>query len=58
MPRAFFSKELTLEVMCIFVYACVCTLITQSYLNLCDLWTATCQALLSMGFPRQEYWSG
>ena len=21
-------------------------------------WIATCQALLSMGFPRQEYWSG
>ena len=21
-------------------------------------WTASCQALLSMGFPKQEYWSG
>ena len=21
-------------------------------------WTAVCQAPLSMGFPRQEYWSG
>ena len=21
-------------------------------------WTVACQALLSMGFPRQEYWSG
>ena len=21
------------------------------------LWTAACQAPLSMGFPRQEYWS-
>ena len=21
-------------------------------------WTVDCQALLSMGFPRQEYWSG
>ena len=21
-------------------------------------WTVGCQALLSMGFPRQEYWSG
>ena len=21
-------------------------------------WTITCQAPLSMGFPRQEYWSG
>ena len=22
------------------------------------LWTSACQATLSMGFPRQEYWSG
>ena len=22
------------------------------------LWTIACQAPLSMGFPRQEYWSG
>ena len=22
------------------------------------LWTAACQAPVSMGFPRQEYWSG
>ena len=22
------------------------------------LWTVVCQTLLSMGFPRQEYWSG
>ena len=21
-------------------------------------WTVACQALLSMGFPKQEYWSG
>ena len=25
--------------------------------NLCDTRTVTCQAPLSMGFPRQEYWS-
>ena len=24
----------------------------------CDLWTVACQASLSIGFPRQEYWSG
>ena len=23
-----------------------------------DLWTVACQALLSMGFSSQEYWSG
>ena len=25
---------------------------------LATLWTVVCQALLSMGFSRQEYWSG
>ena len=26
--------------------------------TLCDLWTVACQAPLSMGFSRHEYWSG
>ena len=26
--------------------------------TLATLWTVACQALLSMGFSRQEYWSG
>ena len=30
----------------------------QSRLTLCDLWTVACQAPLSLGFSRQEYWSG
>ena len=30
----------------------------QSSLTLCDLWTVACQAPLSLGFSRQEYWSG
>jgi len=25
---------------------------------ICDPWTVACQAPLSMGFFRQEYWSG
>ena len=30
-----------------------------SHVQLCaTLWTVSCQALLSMGFSRQEYWSG
>ena len=29
----------------------------QSCPTLCDPWTAACQAPLSMGFSRQEYWS-
>ena len=32
--------------------------VAQSCLTLCDLWTVACQASLSMGFFRQEYWSG
>ena len=30
----------------------------QSCLTLCDPWTLACQAPLSMGFPRQEHWTG
>ena len=32
--------------------------VAQSYLTLSDAWTAAYQASLSMGFSRQEYWSG
>ena len=38
--------------------ACVCAKFLQSCLTLCNLRTIARQALLSMGFPRQEYWSG
>ena len=31
-------------------FSCVCLFVTP--------WTVDCQALLSMGFSRQEYWSG
>ena len=37
---------------------CCCCLVTQSYPTLVTLWTAARQAPLSMGFPRQGYWSG
>ena len=33
-------------------------LATESCLTLCDPMDIACQALLSMGFSRQEYWSG
>ena len=33
-------------------------LVTQLCLSVCGPWTIACQAPLSMGFPRQEYWSG
>ena len=33
-------------------------LVTKSCLTLETPWSIACQALLSMGFPRQEYWNG
>ena len=38
--------------------ACMCAKVPQSCLTLCDPWTVALQAPLSMGFSRQEYWSG
>ena len=35
-----------------------CRLVTKSCLALCDPWTVTHQAPLSLGFPRKEYWNG
>ena len=49
------------------MYMCVCiyTIIYKyiyickyQILMICDPWTVACQAPLSMGFFRQEYWSG
>ena len=38
---------------------CVCCLVINSYTTLfVTPWTVAHQAPLSMGFPRQEYWSG
>ena len=40
-------------------FACMPAQSLQSYLTLCDtLGYAACKAPLSMGFSRQEYWSG
>ena len=33
-------------------------LVAKSYLTLATPWAVACQAPLSMGFSRQEYWSG
>ena len=33
-------------------------LVTQSCLTLCDTWTVAHKASPSMGFSRQQYWSG
>ena len=36
----------------------VMVLVTKSCLTLATPWTIACQAPLSVGFSRQEYWSG
>ena len=41
----------------IFPY-CMCAKSFQLWLNLATPWTVAYQAPLSMGFLRQEYWSG
>ena len=38
------------------LHACVLSLLSYVWL-FATPWTVSCQALLSMGFPRQEYWS-
>ena len=35
-----------------------CATSLRSCLTLATLWTVACQGPLSMGFSRQEYWSG
>ena len=37
---------------------CCCCLVAQSCLTFVTPQSVAQQALLSMGFPRQEYWSG
>ena len=44
---------------CVCVCVCTCTLTCFSLVLLfMTLWTISCQASLSIGFSRQEYWSG
>ena len=37
---------------------CCCCSVIKSCLTFVTLWAVACQAPLSMGFSRQEYWSG
>ena len=37
---------------------CCCCLVAKSCLTLSTPWTVAHQVPLSMGFPREEYWSG
>ena len=44
---------------CVYAYKKVKVLVTQLCLTLCEpMDYIACQATLSMGFSRQEYWSG
>ena len=40
-----------------YMHACVQNCLSRVWLFV-TLWTVTCQPLLSIGFSRQEYWSG
>ena len=40
------------------IHVMVGDLVCKSCPTLVTPWTVACQASLSMGFPRQEYWSG
>ena len=45
--------------LCVCVYVCVCVPSHFSHVqHFVTLWPMACQAPLSMGFSRQEYWSG
>ena len=45
--------------MCVCVCVCVCVCeVAQSVRLFATPWTVACQAPPSMGFSRQEYWSG
>ena len=39
------------------VYVCVCAHVLSHVQLFATLWNVACQAPLSKGFPRQEYWS-
>ena len=53
-PLALVGIRLLLTTRCVCV--CVCS-VTQWCPLFAIPWTVACQAPLSMGFPRQEYWS-
>ena len=62
LPRPWDSPGKNTGVGCHFLLQCMKVKseseVAQSYPTLSDPWTAAYQAPLSMGFSRQEYWSG
>ena len=53
-----YSKRLVAILMKNYHFQCVCVLVAQLCPTLCDPMDYSPQAPLSMGFFRQEYWSG
>ena len=51
------TPELSNLPVCVCVHACACVH-AQSCLTLATSWTIACKAPLSIGFSRQEHWSG
>ena len=57
------NRRLGISLRLLFIFLCFSMpggggLVTKSCLTLATPWTVACQAPLSMGFSRQEYWSG
>ena len=52
------SKLLSMEKLCVCVCVCVCVKLLSHVQLLATPWTVARQDPLSMGFSRQEYWSG
>ena len=53
-------ENIQLDMWEMFFQSCtyMCMLSCFSCVRLCNLWTVACQAPLSLGFSKQEYWSG
>ena len=52
-------SDYILMLFCIYAYACVrCLCVLSCVWHFATTWTVANQAPLSMGFSRQEYWSG
>ena len=52
-------SDCILMLFCIYAYACVrCSCVFSCVWRFATTWTVANQAPLSMGFSRQEYWSG
>ena len=53
-----FPGRLVGWISCALLRGCSCARVFSCVQVFVILWAAACQAPLSMGFPRQEYWSG